>query len=73
MDHVTGHVITTRYQYCIEMLYNCSNKHPSRNYKKEYGVLTTMVYVCVELAFSLHTQCLILLTESHGVIANSMS
>jgi hypothetical protein len=25
-----------KYQYCIEMLYNCSNKHPSRNYKKEY-------------------------------------
>jgi hypothetical protein len=25
-----------KYQYCIEMLYSCSNKHPSRNYKKEY-------------------------------------
>ena len=31
-------VSKSRYQYCIEMLYNCSNKHPSRNYKKEYSM-----------------------------------
>jgi hypothetical protein len=30
---------TTRYQYSIEMLYNCGNKHPHKNYRREYGKL----------------------------------
>lgn len=30
---------TTRYQYSIEMLYNCGNKHPHKNYRREYGEL----------------------------------
>lgn len=41
IPHVYMSQYICRYQYCIEMLYNCSNKYPSRNYKKEYGTDST--------------------------------
>lgn len=34
------------YQYCIEMLYGCSNKSPQRNYKKEYSKYLVL-FMCV--------------------------
>ena len=42
---------TTRYQYSIEMLYNCGNKHPHKNYRREYGKLSNN-FVCFDLTLS---------------------
>ena len=42
---------TTRYQYSIEMLYNCGNKHPHKNYRREYGKLYSTILCASSLLF----------------------
>ena len=37
MELTEGFDRTASYQYCIEILYNCSLRYPHNNYKREYG------------------------------------
>ncbi len=38
MELSEGYEKVTSYQYCIEMLYSCTDKHPQRNYSRDYGM-----------------------------------
>ncbi len=37
MELSEGYEKVTSYHYCIEMLYNCSDKYAQRNYSRDYG------------------------------------